>query len=123
MNVPWPPEKVERLKQLAADGYSGGQIAMYIETSRSAVMGKLHRMGIAINGVEGKTLRLPPQPPARVILDALSGDILQQAKVAEDCLKGKRPEGGLMGVRFAGRYYSVQWRKTSLRVTPNEAAP
>jgi GcrA cell cycle regulator len=45
----WPTERVERLKQLAAGNtFSGGQIARELGVTRSAVLGKLKRLGISI---------------------------------------------------------------------------
>lgn len=43
----WPPERIEQLKALAADGLSASQIAGKLGgVSRNAVIGKLHRMNL-----------------------------------------------------------------------------
>lgn len=43
----WSDERVEKLKTLAAEGYSASQIAKTLgRVSRSAVIGKLHRLGL-----------------------------------------------------------------------------
>lgn len=43
----WPEDRVETLRKLHAEGYSGGVIADKLGTSRSAVIGKLHRLGLS----------------------------------------------------------------------------
>ena len=43
----WTDERVAKLVRLWGEGYSGGEIAEVLGwTTRSAVLGKLHRMGI-----------------------------------------------------------------------------
>lgn len=44
----WPDERVEALKRLAAEGYTGGEIAAELGLTRNQVVGKLWRMGISI---------------------------------------------------------------------------
>lgn len=47
----WNAERVEQLKKLAKDGYSASQIAKQLKlVSRSAVIGKLHRLGLNARG-------------------------------------------------------------------------
>lgn len=46
-NTPWSPEKVDRLKELLPQGLSAADIARDIGVSRSAVLGKIFRMGIS----------------------------------------------------------------------------
>lgn len=44
----WNDEKIEKLKKLWAEGHSAGQIAGRMPgTSRSAVIGKIHRLGLS----------------------------------------------------------------------------
>lgn len=47
---PWTPEQIDRAKALAADGATGSEIAEALGTSRNAVIGKLHRLGLRIGG-------------------------------------------------------------------------
>ncbi len=43
----WSEDRVEKLKTLAAEGYSASQIAKTLgRVSRSGVIGKLHRLGL-----------------------------------------------------------------------------
>lgn len=68
----WPEEKVGPLIDLWNEGKSGSQIALYFSdgTSRSAVIGKLYRLGLArVRRTDAGTWnrpyvsRLPPSPP------------------------------------------------------------
>lgn len=49
MNVPWSDQDTELLKKLWNDGYSCSQIAMQLGSrrSRNAVIGRIHRLGLA----------------------------------------------------------------------------
>jgi hypothetical protein len=40
----WPEEQVEVLKALWSDGRSASQIAHELHTTRSAILGKIHRL-------------------------------------------------------------------------------
>lgn len=57
----WNDEAVENLKQLWADGFSAGEIAraMGPYLSRSAVIGKAHRLGLARRSSWGHRLPAP----------------------------------------------------------------
>ena len=46
MTTPWTPELTARVIQMKRDGISGRKIAKIIGVSRSAVAGKLFRMGL-----------------------------------------------------------------------------
>ena len=54
----WTPERVEKLRKLWADGLSCSQIANELgHTSRNAVIGKAHRIGLpqrTLNKIERK---------------------------------------------------------------------
>jgi GcrA cell cycle regulator len=43
----WTPERVAKLKRLHEDGFSRAQIAQELGTSKSAIHGKLHRLGLS----------------------------------------------------------------------------
>lgn len=75
----WTNERVELLKKLWAEGYSGGQIAKKLGgVSRNAVVGKVHRLKLSAHGrvtaaparqKKSQTLPAtsdtpPPTPPA-----------------------------------------------------------
>jgi hypothetical protein len=54
----WTPEKEERVAALWGEGQSGGMIAHALgDTTRSAVMGKLKRLGLLGTGTPGKRRR------------------------------------------------------------------
>ncbi len=42
----WTDEKVEKLKQLWAEGLTTGEIGRALEMSKNAVVGKAHRLGL-----------------------------------------------------------------------------
>lgn len=64
----WSDATVERLKTLSAEGYSAAQIARQlnvefgVKLSRSAVIGKVGRLGLALGGSAKRT---PPSAPRR----------------------------------------------------------
>lgn len=45
-NSDWTPDRIEKLKLLYADGLSSSQIAAELALTRSAVIGKAHRLGL-----------------------------------------------------------------------------
>lgn len=62
----WTDERVERLKQLWANGLSASQIAAEIGgISRNAVIGKVHRLGLSGRAKTGQE----PQQPVRARKD------------------------------------------------------
>jgi GcrA cell cycle regulator len=60
----WTPERVERLRTFATSGLSSSQIATEIGVTRNAVIGKLHRLGLAPGRPAGGPARTCP-PRAR----------------------------------------------------------
>lgn len=66
----WNDERVEQLKKLWADGLSASQIAAQLgEVTRNAVIGKVHRLGLATRASSNRTnssrLRLRQAQPRR----------------------------------------------------------
>jgi GcrA cell cycle regulator len=67
---PWPEERIETLKKLWADGLSAGQISeRFGDVSRSAVIGKVHRLNLPGRAVADRKPKSykprqapPPQP-------------------------------------------------------------
>lgn len=54
----WTDERVEQLKQLWSDGLSASQIARQLgEVTRNAVIGKVHRLGLAGRATPARTER------------------------------------------------------------------
>jgi GcrA cell cycle regulator len=59
----WTDDRVETLKKLWADGWSGSQIASRLGgVTRNAVIGKVHRLGLAGRVVTCRA----PRPPRRI---------------------------------------------------------
>ncbi len=55
-----PPERVERLKKLHAEGYSNSQIAAALGgLTRNAVIGKAHRLGLKRVGASAPSVTAP----------------------------------------------------------------
>ena len=70
----WTDERIDRLKALLEQGYSAGQIAdEFGDVSRNAIIGKVHRLGLAFSRGWGqhetpaeasaRNLRPAPKPP------------------------------------------------------------
>ncbi len=62
MTFVWSAEAVERLKALHAQGLSGSELASRFGggLTRSAIFGKLHRLGLT--GKKSEAKRRPPLP-------------------------------------------------------------
>ncbi len=54
----WPPDRIERLRSLAAAGLGPRQIADKLGLSRNSILGKCYRLGIALTR-QGKAKRQP----------------------------------------------------------------
>ncbi|MEO8651891.1 MAG: GcrA family cell cycle regulator [Hyphomicrobiaceae bacterium] len=68
----WNDDRVEQLKKLWADGLSASQIAAQLgEVTRNAVIGKVHRLGLATRASSNRTnssrLRLRQAQPRRQV--------------------------------------------------------
>jgi GcrA cell cycle regulator len=59
----WTPERVEQLKSCIVTGLTCSQIAAEIGVSRNAVIGKIHRLGLASGRPAGAQARTSPQRP------------------------------------------------------------
>jgi len=69
---PWSDEKTATLKQLVREGYSSGVIAERLKVTRSAVVGRCHRLGLhlganrrGLNKFTQFSLRKPHQRPLK----------------------------------------------------------
>ena len=63
----WTPERDDRLRDLWDSGISGSQIGVQLGTTKNAVIGRAHRLGLPLRG-ERKAKALPkPQEPLPVI--------------------------------------------------------
>src|SRR5690349_13353232 len=62
----WTDERIERLKAMWTEGLSASQIARSLgEVTRNAVIGKVHRLGLAGRAVAPRTERPRPAPQAQ----------------------------------------------------------
>lgn len=61
----WPPEDIQKLKDLLFDGLSFSQIGARLGRSRNAVIGKAHREGLS-GTAEYKKCHKPARPGGRV---------------------------------------------------------
>jgi len=70
----WTWAITERVKAMWADGKSAGVIAREIKTSRNAVIGKLHRLGLKRPAPAGRQRMSPQKPvvgkPSRLVANA-----------------------------------------------------
>jgi hypothetical protein len=62
-NTEWPLDKVQRLRELAAEGRSASVIGVALGVSRSAVIGKAQRCNIRIDSRSGGYAKREPAPP------------------------------------------------------------
>jgi GcrA cell cycle regulator len=61
----WTSERVETLRRLWLQGQTASQIAAQLgETTRNAVIGKAHRMGLSTKAAAPARVELPPAPVA-----------------------------------------------------------
>lgn len=71
MSAHWTDERIEQLKALWAEGLSASQVARVLGgVTRNAVIGKVHRMGLALRGNPGTTARQSPRGQLRKFLRA-----------------------------------------------------
>jgi GcrA cell cycle regulator len=61
----WTPERIEQLRNFAGSGLSSSQIAAEIGVTRNAVIGKLHRLGLASGRPAGGPARSSPPRASR----------------------------------------------------------
>jgi GcrA cell cycle regulator len=110
----WPQERTARLVALVAQDYSAGQIGEALGITRSAVMGKVHRMGLKLTREARKpaairnlikrpkkmikTIRPPAPPPAPEVAPA-DGPIGIMELTAFTC---RWPFGERAPFRFCG---------------------
>ena len=55
----WTTEKEEKLKELWKKGLTGSEIAKTFNTTRSAILGKVHRLKLEARAVSKKKLATP----------------------------------------------------------------
>ena len=65
----WSMGQIHRLRTMAGAGHSGAQIALALGKSRSAVLGKAHRLGIKLGGQLPGATANSPKPKIRARRD------------------------------------------------------
>lgn len=110
MTFVWSEEAVERLKALHAQGLSGSELASRFGggLTRSAIFGKLHRLGLT-----GKPKRRPPPPIPRQQAARDFGDCVDRGRAVHGSgpmkfnFARKTPRGGCeSGARVGGVSHS-----------------
>ena len=82
----WTDERVEKLKKLWAEGLSASQIAAQLGgVSRNAVIGKVHRLGLAGRATAPRVERPRPAPQPRLHTPRVS--VMRAEPVVEEPLE------------------------------------
>jgi GcrA cell cycle regulator len=64
----WPQERIAKLRVLVAQGYSARQIGAALGVTRSAALGKIHRMGLQLLTVRKPAAIKKPRKRIKMIL-------------------------------------------------------
>jgi hypothetical protein len=81
----WTPERLEQLRNFAGSGLSSSRIAAEIGVTRNAVIGKLHRLGLAPGRpAAGGPARPPPAAfaTARISAPDVRADAVDRERVS-----------------------------------------
>ncbi|MEM9764288.1 MAG: GcrA family cell cycle regulator [Pseudomonadota bacterium] len=79
----WTDERVEKLKELWAEGMSASKIAKELGgVTRNAVIGKVHRLGLSNRNGAGAGAEAPAEPPAEAPV-AAAEPVAEAAPVRE----------------------------------------
>lgn len=128
----WTEARIELLKKLWLEGYSASQVAAQLGgVTRSAVIGKLHRLGVTLAGSvrrapnhnavrTARIVRTKPIPKPRLVYVAPKdtgpleplGDTIEKAKYGE-CLwieGDPRTDGRICGRETGGHAYCEHHR-------------
>jgi len=82
----WTDERIERLKTMWAEGLSASQIARALgEVTRNAVIGKVHRLGLAGRATAPRVERPRPAPAPRLHVPRVS--VMRAEPVVEEPLE------------------------------------
>jgi hypothetical protein len=97
----WTEEATERLRGLAALGWSAGMIAAEIGATRNAIIGRCRRLGVKLGirqGVGGRRL-----PASKVVLDQLTAE--ERLRVEERLRWRRRAEAKTAPSKTPSRVY------------------
>ncbi len=82
----WTDERIDRLKQMWAEGLSASQIARALgEVTRNAVIGKVHRLGLAGRATAPRPERPRPTPQPRMHVPRVA--VMRAEAVVEEPLE------------------------------------
>jgi GcrA cell cycle regulator len=85
----WTDALVEQLKTLLGDGLSSSQIGEKLGRTRNAIIGKVHRMGLALKNLNNGQRRNPqPRHPRRIKVSTKSPNVsppLPMEEAAQPC--------------------------------------
>ncbi len=108
---PWTDERLGRLRTLWLEGKTAAQIASDLSPgiSRSAVLGKVRRMGLSVRRSAGRT-RAPdtsrPQPPEALAVQPMTSAPGRAVRVGGDASRGV--ESGRATLGSVGRH-ACRW--------------
>jgi GcrA cell cycle regulator len=113
----WTPESMARLEELWKEGLPTREIGSRLGITKNAVVGKMHRLGLA----KRQSPIAPKEPPPAVVrLETLGFDMCSWPS----------GEPGTPGFRFCGRpavqdkpYCAEHCARAYVRVTKERAAP
>ena len=105
-NIPWPDEKTADLIKMRADDMSAAQIANELGYSRSAVLGKINRLGLSSPRPPAKPK--PPRAPRRQFSVSYTGQSTPLPPTA--------PEAFIASADFDAAI-PVQQRRTLMQLT------
>lgn len=96
----WTPERIDLLKKLWQEGKSAGQCAAYLGEglTRSAVIGKVHRLKLA---KRGQTSHPKPKPVPRLKSNNHGGLAFKISQARKDGLEGTDAMEAVLGKRTA----------------------
>lgn len=66
-DIVWDEERISILTKLWAQGISAGNIAVKFSATRSAIIGKIHRLGLPTPNAKQKRIRTERDPQKRIV--------------------------------------------------------
>jgi len=90
-NNPWTPELTERLVALTKAGYSGSAVAAKLGVTRSAVIGKVHRLGMQLGNCRNGNGQIRTGRPQKPVLTSFNKYRNRKAKSKPEFEKAPIP--------------------------------
>src|SRR6056297_2884174 len=119
----WNDERVEQLKKLWAEGKSASQIA--VESggiSRNAVIGKVHRLGLAGRPQAVTSANTVPAASAQEAADAAPAECMDRQPAIQDAEPGSTPSPRSAAAASAGNAASAGSQRRASGVTGRASA-